>query len=643
MSLFSQLNIGLSALSAQQAALQTTGHNIANATTPGYTRQRVELSPVAGQRLGAYTLGAGVAAGAVRRTLDLALEARLLESTSLLGMANVRSGAFMTLESLFNDQYGTGLSSSLDSFFVAAETLAASPADAAARGDLIEQGKALASAFNGVATNIIASRDSLNQQIRADVDEINRMTAEIAKLNRDIVASESGGAAPNSANDLRDRRGQLLRDLAGKIGIRTVETSTGAVNVLAGSEFLVLEGTSATLTTVAETDRGSRIDVPAFAATGTKLALGGGELAGLVESVRKDIPAFLDDLNDLARSVIYQVNKVQSSGTGLVRFSSLTSNNAMPAGAPLSTAGTVTGTPGGNTILAADLAGYPDDAFNGLEVVVRTGPNAGQRRKVLDFDGATGTLLVDRPFDAPFSAGDAFDVTGLPFATTDGSFELRVTNETTGAVTTYNIEVDLDKSGPLPSDSTLNSIAAEINAEAGTDVTATVTADGRLQITSNSPSTRFNFANDTSGFLAAVGLNVFFTGTDAQSMAVDGQLAADPARLSAGFTNSANDNAAAQAFAAIRTAKTMLEGTASVQDFYNGLVSALGTKTAEASDRAISQGFLESQLEAQREQLSGVNLDEEAVNLLTQQRAYQAAARFIATVDTLLDTLINQL
>src|SRR5204863_3628536 len=102
-------------------------------------------------------------------------------------------------------------------------------------------------------------------------------------------------------------------------------------------------------------------------------------------------------------------------------------------------------------------------------------------------------------------------------------------------------------------------------------------------------------------------------------------------------------NAAAQALASIRTAKTMLDGTASVEDFYRGLESALGTKSAEASDRATSQGFLESQLEAERERLSGVNLDEEAVNLLTQQRAYQAAERFIATVDTLLDTLINQL
>lgn len=643
MSLFTNLNIGLTALTAQQAAVQTTGHNISNATTPGYSRQRVDLAAIQGQRFGNTFLGRGVAAGSVRRILDTSLEGRLRDSTSQLGAANVRSGTFARLEALFNDVSGQGLSSSLDAFFVAAETLAARPGDAAARGSLVEEGAALADAFRQVATNIIADRDSLNQQVRAGVDELNRLAGEIARLNRDIVASESGGAAPNAANDLRDRRGQLLRELAQKVSIRTVETSTGAVNVLAGSEFLVLEGTSATLTTVAETDRGSRVDVPAFAATGTKLALGGGELAGLLESIRRDIPAFLDDLNDLARGVIYEVNRVQSSGTGLVRFSTLISNHSSPAGAPLSTAGTVTGTPGGTTVRAADLAGYPDDTFNGLDVVVRTGANAGQRRRVLDFDGASGTLLLDRPFDTPFAAGDAFDVTALPFPVTDGSFDLRVTNETTGAVTTFNIEVDLDKSLPLPSDSTLASIAAEINAEAGTLVTATVTAEGRLQITANSPSTRFNFAADTSGFLAAIGLNSFFSGRDALTIAVDAQLAADPARLSAGFTNAPNDNGAAQAMAAIRNAKSLLSGTATVEDFYRGLESALGTKSAEAADRAESQSFLEAQLEAERERLSGVNLDEEAVNLLTHQRAYQAAARFISTVDTLLDTLINQL
>ncbi|MCE9584868.1 MAG: flagellar hook-associated protein FlgK, partial [Planctomycetes bacterium] len=109
------------------------------------------------------------------------------------------------------------------------------------------------------------------------------------------------------------------------------------------------------------------------------------------------------------------------------------------------------------------------------------------------------------------------------------------------------------------------------------------------------------------------------------------------------LTNAANDNGAAQALALIRTSKVLLDGTASPEDFYRGLESALGTKSAEATDRAQSQSFLDQQLSAERERLSGVNLDEEAVNLLTHQRAYQAAARFIATVDTLLDTLINQL
>ncbi|MEK7466939.1 MAG: flagellar hook-associated protein FlgK [Planctomycetota bacterium] len=643
MSLFTNLNLGLTALTAQQAAVQTTGHNIANATTPGYSRQRVDLAAIEGQRFGNAFLGRGVAAGSVRRIIDTSLEGRLRDSTSQLGAASARSGTFARLEALFNDISGQGLSSSLDGFFVAAETLAARPADAAARGSMIEQGAALADAFRLVATNIVADRESLNQQVRAGVDEVNRLTGEISRLNRDIVASEAGGAAPNAANDLRDRRGELLRELAQKVSIRTVETSTGAVNVLAGSEFLVLEGTSATLTTTAETDRGSRVDVPAFAATGTKLAPGGGELAGLLDSIRKDIPAFLDDLNDLARAVIYEVNRVQSSGTGLVRFSSLISNHATPSGVPLSTAGTVTGTPAGTTVRATDLAGYPDDTFNGLDLVARTGANAGQRRRVLDFDGTSGTLLLDRPFDAPFAAGDAFDVTALPFPVTDGSFDLRVTDESTGSVTTFNIEVDLDKSLPLPSDSTLASVAAEINAEAGSMVTATVTADGRLQITANSPSSRFNFASDTSGFLASVGLNSFFSGRDALTIAVDSQLASDPARLSAGFSNATNDNGAAQALAAIRNAKSLLAGTASVEDFYRGLESALGTRSAEAADRAESQSFLEAQLEAERERLSGVNLDEEAVNLLTHQRAYQAAARFIATVDTLLDTLINQL
>jgi flagellar hook-associated protein 1 FlgK len=642
MTLFSGLNLGLTALTAQQAAVQTAGHNIANATTPGYSRQRVELEALRPSGTAFRQIGAGVGIAAVRRLVDGALETRLRDSASALGAIEIRSSAFRRLESLFNDQAGQGLSTNFDDFFAAMETFATYPADAAARGSVIEEGKALAFAFNQVASNVIADRESMNAQARSMVEEVNRLAAEIARLNVDIVQSEQGGAAAG-ANDLRDRRAELLRQLAQKVSIRTIETRTGSVNVLAGTEFLVMEGTSAALTTAPTTDRGIRVDTPVFAATGTKLALGGGELAGLVEAVRNDIPAFQDDLDELARAVMYEVNRVQSSGTGLVRFSSLLSNAGVTGTAPLSTAGTVSGTPGSGTLRAADLAGYPDDLFNGLDVVVRAGANAGQRRRVLDFDGTTGTMVLDRAFDAPFAAGDAFDVTGLPFRASDGSFDLRVTNETTGAVSTFNIEIDLDKSLPLPSDSTLASVAAEINAEAGGMVTATVTADGRLRLDAASSSLRFNFANDTSGFLAAIGLNSFFSGRDALTIAVDSQLAADPARLSSGLTNAANDNASAQAFAALRSAKTLLNGTATIEDFYRGLAGAVGTRTAEAEERAESQGFLEAQLQAERERLSGVNLDEEATNLITHQRAYQAAARFISTVDTLLDTLINGL
>ncbi len=643
MSLFSHLNIGLSALSAQQAAVQTAGHNIANASTPGYARQRVELEALRPQGAGMRQFGSGVGIASVRSVLDFSLESRLRDTTSSLGAAEVRSGAFSRLEPLFNDVAGTGLGASLDAFFRAADTLAARPSDMASRVALIEQGRSLADAFRRTAETIAADRDAMNGQVRAGVGEINRLAAEIASLNAAIVTAENGGSAPGGANDLRDRRGALARELARHVAVRTVDTATGSMNVLIGSEYLVQEGTAARVATAAITDRGGRVDLPVFEATGTKLSLTGGTLAGLVESVRRDLPAFQDDLNDLARSVIFEVNRVQSTGTGLIRFSTLLSAHGTPPAVPLSTAGTVAGSPSGTTIRATDLVGYPDDAFNGLEFVVRTGSQAGQRRKVLDFDGTSGTLLLDSKLDGPLAAGDAFDLTALPFRVVDGSFNLRVTDETTGAVTTFNIDVDLDKSPPLPSDSTLASIAAEINAEAGSFVTASVTADGRLQITANAANLRFGFADDTSGFLAAIGMNSFFSGTSAATIDIDADLAADPRRLSAGLTNAADDAGAAQALAALRDARVLLDGSATPEDYYRGLASALGSRAAEAANRAESIGFLEEQLSAQRERLSGVNLDEEAVALITHQRAYQAAARFVSTVDALLDTLINEL
>jgi len=155
-------------------------------------------------------------------------------------------------------------------------------------------------------------------------------------------------------------------------------------------------------------------------------------------------------------------------------------------------------------VAGGGLGGYPDDLFNGLEMVVRTGVNAGQRRTVLDFDGTTRHALIDRPFDAPMAAGDAFDLTALPFPSPDGSFDLRVTNESTGAVTTFNIEVDLDKSCRF------QRLDAGDDRRGGSPRRRELRdgdGDGRgpLQIKANSPGSRFNFANDTSGFLAPPG------------------------------------------------------------------------------------------------------------------------------------------
>jgi flagellar hook-associated protein 1 len=232
------------------------------------------------------------------------------------------------------------------------------------------------------------------------------------------------------------------------------------------------------------------------------------------------------------------------------------------------------------------------------------------------------------------SSSIPLDTAGLPFAPTSGSFQVQVTNSQTGQTTATDINVDV--SG-LDTDTSLQSLASQIDAIDG--VSASVTKDGKLQISSDSPDVTFAFSCDNSGTLAALGINTFFTGTGSQDIGVSQVVKDDPSKLAFSSGGVGQDSNNGQQLATFFD--TTQANGASLSDSYSQLTSNVALASQSAS--AAADGFrnFQQSLDGQRQAVSGVNIDEEAVHMIEYQRTYQASARVISTINDLIQTLLN--
>ncbi len=564
MSLFSSLNMARLALGAHQTAIQTIGQNIANATTEGYARQRVQMTPTPSDDLVFAQLGTGVRVSRIERIVDEHLESTLRDSRSDLSNLTEQNRIWSLTESIYNDLGGGGLSAAMGGFFDAVQDLSLNPDDPTARALLLQQGESLAETLHFMDSRIRDLRAGLDEDLQGSVLDVNRLSREIAALNRAIIAAEDGGINRDTANDLRTRRDVLLGTLAEQVDIRVLENSTGGVQVLAGSEMLVFDGRSRELTLVPTSDGDISLHEVRFADDGARFQAVGGRLDALQEGRDALLPDLRRELDEIAGRMISEVNAIHSTGEGLTRLSEILS----------------------------------------------------------------GTAVTDR--NAPLSGAN------LPFSIEDGGFTLQVVTEANGARESFRI--DIDTAGMSLAD-----LAEQVNLTAGashSEISAAVTADGRLLIRSSDPGVTFTFRDDDSGVLTALGINGLFTGTNARDIAVSDTLLADASLVSAGSGGGPGDNTSALEIAALRDKGVFAAGN-TFEGQYLALIGEIGVHAAEARNHLSNQGAITQAIQNQRESLSGVNIDEEAISLITYQRAYQAAARFLSVIDQLLETLIN--
>ena len=304
--------------------------------------------------------------------------------------------------------------------------------------------------------------------------------------------------------------------------------------------------------------------------------------------------------------------------------------------------------------VAADRS--PVETTRGTLGALQRFRNGDLRRSIDNLDGVAGALALETNRQHASSQGllgrsswtanhrvaDADLALNLPdaehrFNATHGSLEVFVGDAASGQRVRTTIAVDLDGLGG--NDTTLNSLAASLSGVEG--LAATVAPDGRLTIAADAPGAEVSFGEDTSGVLAALGINAFFAGSDATNLAVDAAVAADSRRLAVGRDHLPGDNRGAIGVAALAEGATVLLGGRSIRQAWTEEVETLAAATSRARDTADSTATVLESLQAQQQALSGVNSDEEALALLQYQRGYQASARFLSTVDELTQELLR--
>jgi len=566
MSLFGSIRLASNALRADQIAMQVIGQNIANANTPGYIREEVELSPAPTQRVGGLLMGLGVQVDAVVQKIDLFLEERLRGAVSDKSSAETRESTYIQLEQLIGELGDTDISTAMTSFFNSVSEILNQPEDISVRNLAVLNGTTLAQEIRRLTQRVGEVRADVNERVKQTADDINRLIEEVRSLNVKIAATEGGDVSKSDAVGLRDQRLVALEDLAKLIDIHVREQPNGAVTVYIGGDYLVAEGVSRPVEVVLEANRGLTAAYVHLAETDLRLDPSGGELHGLLVARDDVLGGFLDQLDNFAGTLAYEFNKIYSSGQGLSGYTELTSQ------------------------------AYVTDP--------------------------------DRPLD------DA----GLKFTPTNGSFQVLVYDKDAKVTHTTDVLVSLNGVDP-DAETTLNDLVEQLNQIDG--ISAEVTVDGRLTLRTTSAVDEFSFANDTSGVLAALGVNTFFTGSTGHDLDIDPAVKEDPGKFAASQGGIGQDTKNAVEMAAFPDRPIESRNGASITVLYDRMVGQATQGSTVTHAAAEGTRVFEQTLRGQKLAISGVSIDEEAIRMIAFQKAFQAAARYISVLNELFQMLVE--
>ena len=648
--------VGASALDASQTVLNLIGNNLANANTPGYHRQVADLTEGLPTPIGTISVGSGVQVADTRRIVNNLLETAITNSTFATADTTAQLNTMQQVQANLNPSSGS-VHADLTQFFSDVTQLSANPGDATQRTILLNDANNLAQEFNSLGSSLTQVQSGLDAQMNSSVSNVNALAQQIAQLNGQIQIATANGSTPN---DQLDQRDQLVNQLAGMMNVQVIPSSLGQVNVLAGGAPVVVGNQSMNLQYSVDSNNQGQLTA---AGTTTPLTVTGGQLGGLLTVRNQSLTNVQTQLNTLAGTLAQQVDNIQATGIGLGGPSTLLSGTRAVnnANAPLSKAGLafppkagtlyvgVTNLSTGARTLTAVNIDPATQSLNNVATALSAVPNLQALA-----NPQSGTLQVMA------KPGYAFDFAGIPPSSPNtsgftGTAVPQIGGQYTGTNNdTYTFQVSGSGTVGVTPNLTLQvknssgGTLASLNIGQGySPGTALIAANGiTIQLASGTANNGDKFSMpvvaqpDTSGVLTALGLGTFFTGSSASDLAVQPALMNDPSLLAASRTGAAGDNSNLTRLAALQSQPVLANGTQSLIQGFDAIVGSTATQVQNLTDQQTSQLALGQQLQTQQQSISGVDPNQELINLLNFQRSFQLASEYIGTVNTTLQSLL---
>ncbi len=639
------LSIATSALAAAQAGLATTGHNIANQKTPGYSRQLVIQTSLGGQNLGGGYIGSGTAVETVQRVYNEFIAKQVVAAQGSASQLQSYSDQISKINNMLADS-STGLTPVIQDFFKGIQDLVANPGSAPSRQAMLSGAESLAARLQTMNGQLNAVREGVNTEITASVTNINAYAQQISQLNNAISKAQNSDGQP--PNDLLDQRDYLVGELAKETKV-TVNKQSSGYSVFIGNGQPLVVGTSVyQLTTVASSTDLGRLQV-GYVTNGTTVtlpeeAITGGKLGGLIEFRNKSLDPIQNSLGRIALGIAetfnaqHRLGQDQNGNLGGDFF-----NSAQPAvNADFNNTGTAVIGATISNVSALTTSDYRVSYDGSNYSVTRISDNksmySGATFPSTTIDGVDLTMT-----SGPMAAGDHFMVRPTVNGAADFSVLIKDLSSIAAATPIVTAATTTNTGTGAISAGSIN--AAFTAATVSTPVTLTYNSAGGtltgfpatmpVTVTTNGVPTTYA-AGAAVPYTA--GSTISFGGAEIKlsGAPADG----DTFKISANV-NGLGDSRNMLALGELQTKNILQGGTANYNTAYSQLVSLVGNKTRELQVNSAAEGGLLKQMQTTQQSESGVNLDEEAANLIQYQQAYQAAAKVMQAVSDMFDILAS--
>ncbi len=659
------LEIGISGIHAAQSALDIIGNNIANAATEGYHRQRPDLRPLDDVYTNGLLVGQGVEVKEVERLINKLLEEEIINKESSLKQIERELDTLVMLESSFGELSTSALSTTLDNFYNSLHRLSEEPVSTVYKSQVVSNAQTLSNLFHNIGHVI---NDVFNESFREAqnaVKDINELAEQIAEWNLNISNTISKGDDPNNLMDQRDR---LLNDLGRLVGIDIERKERGVVDVIVGDIPLVV-GTMANEVKSGLDYRNDKYYLGLSLETieNYDTSIEGGRIGGLVSLYNSIIPDIDDKLDKLTGNIITQTNKLHIQGVGSHgsftkldgwALTATTVDELEPAitagenvyfrvtniatGAVTRSSITVNA---GDTLaaVAANISGIANlnasVASGKLEIVADGG---------FEFDFLPGVLQEPQNAVIASAAPPDIDVSGNYSGTDNEVYTCTVTSPGASTIGTGTITVEVRDSGAnLITTLSLGSgyeSASWVDIEKGIKIKFGSNGTNPGELTNGDTWDIEALADsDPAGLLTATGLNAFFVGTDANSIDVVDEVANDFSRIAISRTVEMTDNENVLRMAQLGDATQSDLEDMTTREYYRTLATNIGEQIGFKQLQEENVFGVWRSLSEQRDNVSGVDMNDEATKMMMFERMFKGMAKYMNTVQKSLNELMNLL